>query len=1601
MALVPEAVDWANRWAELENAFAALEADRDSLKVEVGQLRRQHVDQAMTEISTSSKATAAESQEELREMRARLEEARSQAELRLAAVVEERNRSAKLSEELQERTKDLAELSKQKLQMQCDKYKAESELLPVREARDKAFLEKEEAERFAEQLRLELTELTKDRNRLFREKSDEGRRLLEMAEAAKADSAFHQKVAEEAREAQRLARQQAAALEQRLREKLEDFGAERSSLEQKLQLRAEQLERMTGLRDSLQQQLEEARQAQEASAAMQAKAEAESSALHSSMAKLQGKTENLEVQHEELLRQRVPGAESGVPPGFGSLSELVREVTSAREEALSERQARIQLQEVLQEVEREVRARYPALLSQREEAERLRRVASQLTKQNEGLLLQVQELEAAKCRAEAHCNKAERSERIIEAHARDIAKQLAILVHDNRRLNLKGPSGPSSDLQALEADRRAFRSVQDLAEQNEALRKSVARLTGECETKAQLELQTMREEQDKQVEAWTKHLEEKAEQMKALADTVVRVTKERDEAKVALEKLQARETEGTAPEVIQGAPQQGLREQLAAVREEFSKSTSKLHADVSELRTSELKARQELATVRGQLDFELSRKGDIEASHQRSEQRLEELRQRLKVQDERAVLLEEAKRREESTVLELEASLGQARRDRGQLEMEIKRERVKVHELEKFNATLLAKESAHGQAMVELQARIAHETDNYREMKRDLEAGYKREESLLREQLELSKQRQEDLQRSVEELEKARAARETEASEARARVAELEKATAKLEAKLSQTTEELHELREAGAARPRRGSEVAADAKAQLERSLASWETSTGALASQGEGAVARLEKRLRLAEEREKDHQRNSELWKSLLASHEADLVQQRAETAKLTAELETLRTRQSEDCKNLEAAEQREQGLRAKLQDLEQATLGLKSQLDAKAAEVQEAVLEGERKAREAGGRLERAERESAGAKDVVGEWQQRHREAVTAHSRDIQELDDIQQRLRTLESEARELRREKADLTGEADRARNERSEELKALTERLEQAEKHSKSLAAEVRTYQEHFLALSQQKAADAEGKGAGSEEGVQRIASEMRHARELGELKRQELELDNSRLSREAKALEAEVEDLQKRLDNEQREVLRLQAEVRLEHRAVAKLGQLSLLEDDKRRLEAEVKSLEARLAEANKKVDSGKALSEPLERSIEEKKRQQEIFDQALKECEAKADEWKTLYNEMVVKFDAHDVQEFKKLKQEETKWQTQRKELQAKLEKLQEDLKQRGLEVATSQGLKAKVDELNKALVAEKSGREAEKKKQAELQVELKNKEEVLTKKAHVDGLLLLHQKKVTDLEATVKKLQEEKEKLTAEAAKGGASAANISKLEAEKKVEQQRADKALSLAMDYQRALEVHMLESKKLEEARDESSRESAKAREELRQALIRKPEADEGAKRKPGEAVPEEPPAKFAKGSPAAPAPVASPSPAAASAAATVVATATQVPGGPAVGSQPAPVTAGVTTGTAPATGAPAIHTAAAASAGTPVPGAAAAKGVPVKAKPAAKAQEVKAAAAGMSTAPVAAKSTPEPAAPTVAAPAEGRTEAPAAEEIVDLEESPDDMETTS
>merc|ERR1712217_1022167 len=96
----------------------------------------------------------------------------------------------------------------------------------------------------------------------------------------------------------------------------------------------------------------------------------------------------------------------------------------------------------------------------------------------------------------------------------------------------------------------------------------------------------------------------------------------------------------------------------------------------------------------------------------------------------------------------------------------------------------------------------------------------------------------------------------------------------------------------------------------------------------------------------------------------------------------------------------------------------------------------------------------------------------------------------------------------------------------------------------------------------------------------------------------------------------------------------------------------------------EEKLDEFHKQMEVQKLKIEPLERNAREMRKKEEEWNKKQKELEAKGEEWKRLYDEVVLKFDAHDVQEFKRLKDESLKWQAQRTEFNNRFKKVEEEL-------------------------------------------------------------------------------------------------------------------------------------------------------------------------------------------------------------------------------------------------------------------------------------------------------------------------------------------------
>merc|ERR1711990_750074 len=94
--------------------------------------------------------------------------------------------------------------------------------------------------------------------------------------------------------------------------------------------------------------------------------------------------------------------------------------------------------------------------------------------------------------------------------------------------------------------------------------------------------------------------------------------------------------------------------------------------------------------------------------------------------------------------------------------------------------------------------------------------------------------------------------------------------------------------------------------------------------------------------------------------------------------------------------------------------------------------------------------------------------------------------------------------------------------------LSQAKQQLEALRKENRSFREHLV--SALEAGDAT-------EATERLQAEIRKAGELSDQRMQELEMEKGQLVREGKALRQETEELQRRLEKEQDQVVQLQSE--------------------------------------------------------------------------------------------------------------------------------------------------------------------------------------------------------------------------------------------------------------------------------------------------------------------------------------------------------------------------------------------------------------------------------------------------------------------------------
>ncbi|CAE7867772.1 CLEC4M, partial [Symbiodinium microadriaticum] len=184
--------------------------------------------------------------------------------------------------------------------------------------------------------------------------------------------------------------------------------------------------------------------------------------------------------------------------------------------ALKERAVRENLQQVLQDIEKEIRQRYPVLMSQVQELRELRNQNAELKEQNKIIYAKAREYAIYNRDAETRAQRAEQSNKMVEAHAQDLTKQLAIMLYEkNRRatINLAGTSRTWFALnQAEEENEWPMTSVQEVVEQNVSLRKALRQVEERCRREDVQEMERLQSRE----EQFEEELEQKGEELKSL-----------------------------------------------------------------------------------------------------------------------------------------------------------------------------------------------------------------------------------------------------------------------------------------------------------------------------------------------------------------------------------------------------------------------------------------------------------------------------------------------------------------------------------------------------------------------------------------------------------------------------------------------------------------------------------------------------------------------------------------------------------------------------------------------------------------------------------------------------------------------------------------------------------------------------------------------------------------------------------------------------------------------------------------------------------------------------------------------------------------------------
>eukprot|EP00928_Gymnodinium_smaydae_P035325 TRINITY_DN24882_c0_g2_i2.p1 TRINITY_DN24882_c0_g2~~TRINITY_DN24882_c0_g2_i2.p1 ORF type:complete len:1172 (-),score=284.86 TRINITY_DN24882_c0_g2_i2:64-3579(-) len=972
----------------------------------------------------------------------------------------------------------------------------------------------------------------------------------------------------------------------------------------------------------------------------------------------------------------------------------------------------------------------------------------------------VRKVESERTRVESERNASQKSEKILENHAREMAKQLAVVVHENRKLN-----GTKTDaklgataLQKFEEERETFRTVSDAIEQNEALRKAIARLQADLASKSKLvePKASFNVEAHDLVKQLRSRLVQKSSEVSRLQTCV-------DEMKIKLAQPQIESTKVAVPPepalaVLPSVEQQqrpSADEQVAALRDEFKQILESVQNEAAAVRASELEARKALAAAQKQADIEkdkcqvtkeqlelaLKRNKDQQAKEDSLEQRISELQARIRDGD--------------ITTTQQKDLSAQLRSESERLKEQVALSRTRVQELEKSHAAMLAENATQAELVKELRTRSEIEVEKVKGFHEELAVAFQEREKLLRDKLKVSEHTLKDRQRLVDELTSAKSACEAEMSKLASakNTCELELSDMRARVASLKSSADVSGVGEVGTNDASR-QPVDVDSRGGLDGSA--------------------LESNLKFAEERISEHKRNAARLHSMIEGCESENHSLRDKIATLQSEVENHCDRQAALERERDDVTKRIRELEAEAESVRNQVGDLQKELDVKQKDLLTAMQNGEQQRAEGEKQMELKERELADLTQKTENLRQQAEEAIQGREQYASALRDARTREEALHERMIELQAERANAEANASRLVSAATSDVEALRRKLSCSETHVENLRLEVQRYRNGLLASAERRSEED------FSEAAQRLTAELSHARESGEMQRHELELERDRLEQESATLRAEVADLMQRLDGEQQRVQRLSEDMRRQQDSTSERGQISLMESENHRLQALVRSLQSdRTAQSSVTEGSSQGLPQQTSEDVQGLK---DTWARERQDLETKVDEWKQSYDQV--------ARAVKQLRQDKIALQGEKTDFSQKLTEITErrdDLQKQntnllqqltGQKEKTAQipALKVSIDNLQKEQ-AEKAS--TIQKYIQDMQTKEQERKGQLKKIADLEG-------EVNSLKANVKTLQEEKRKKDEDLRKVQAS---VEAREGEAKEASKEADRALALVGDYQ--------------------------------------------------------------------------------------------------------------------------------------------------------------------------------------------------------------------